>query len=46
MDGDTPHLVPQRDDLLKELAALIRSIAASTDREISEAVAWLHSHSL
>jgi hypothetical protein len=44
--GKPPAPKPGPATLLGELATLVRSIAASADRDISEAVAWLHSHGL
>ena len=38
--------VAQQDNLLKEFAGLVREIASSVDRDVSEAVAWLHSRGL
>ena len=37
---------PQQENTLKELAALVRTIAASADRHIGEAVDWLRSRGL
>jgi hypothetical protein len=41
-----PAPAPDHAGLLTELASLVRVIAASADRDISEAVAWLRSHSI
>jgi hypothetical protein len=42
----TPSPAPSPDDLLAELASLVRLVAASADRDISEVMAWLASHGL
>lgn len=48
--GASPQPVPQPAQtglpLLREFAGLVREIAASADRDVTEAVAWLHSHGL
>jgi len=36
----------QRADLLAEVAALVRTVAASADRDISEVVTFLHAHGM
>lgn len=43
----TPAPAPHpAETMLADFAALVREIAASADRDVSEAVAWLHSHGL
>jgi hypothetical protein len=41
-----PAPAPDHAGLLAEFASLVRTIAASADRDISEAVGWLHSHGI
>lgn len=41
-----PDPAPDHAGLLAELASLVRTIAASADRDVSEAVAWLRSHGM
>lgn len=42
----SPHPVPHPGRLLSELAGLIRTVAASADRDIAEVVDWLRSHGI
>lgn len=44
--GPAPAPPPQREGLLAEVAALVRSVAASADRDIAEVVAFLNAHGL
>jgi hypothetical protein len=42
----SPGPATSPEGLLAEFATLVRTIAASADRDVAEAVAWLHSHGL
>lgn len=46
LPSDTPPVPHPAGGLLAELASLVRTIAASADRDVAEAVAWINAHGL